>query len=160
MQPDRYNAPPPSRLSIFQFILPTGFPLNRTSSHHTTPILLEPPTFRQHISTIWTAFEIVVDFVCIPLLSSGLAKSLVSRRLRSRHLGLCSDRDFLARAWIEISAPLAYLMRCIASGPMMNRKTIKGITEQLERKGDEMGIWSVVFVLWCRWHEAVSKLSG
>ena len=34
----------------------------------------------------------------------------------------------------------AYLMWCIASGPMMNRKRIWGIAEQLERKADEIGI--------------------
>jgi len=35
-------------------------------------------------------------------------------------------------------------MRCIASRPMMNQKRIWGIAKQLERKADEMGIWSVM----------------
>jgi len=53
--------------------------------------------------------------------------------LPKEHVHRNSEGDHDRMGW-------AYLMRCLASGPMMNRKRIWGIAEQLERKADEMGI--------------------
>ena len=96
----------------------------------------------------------------------------VSRNLRSKCLGSSSDRDYLARLCIKTSAPWyevhlpkdhvcpraqvacdckkmgwGYLMRCLASGSMMNRKRIWGIAQQLERAADEMEIWQADWFL-------------
>ena len=78
--------------------------------------------------------------------------------MRSMCIRAPSDRDFIARLWIKMSAPWyavqdmkvdegivcrngwAYLRRCVDDASMMNRMRIWGIAEQLERKADAMGI--------------------
>jgi hypothetical protein len=72
--------------------------------HH---IILQLPFLPNHqrLGNVFEqlSFEIVVNFA-----SRFSLPDLLSLFSRSRHLGLCSDRDFLARAWIEISAPLVW----------------------------------------------------
>jgi hypothetical protein len=135
-------------------------------SHCTTPSLLEPPTSHHTLSAIeQLPFEIIVNIVSNCHLLTVLSLSSTSRRLRSKYLGSSSDRDYFARLWIKKRAPWyevrlpedhvcpravmacgcqkmgwGYLVRCLGSGSMMNRKRIWGIGQQLEREADKISV--------------------
>jgi hypothetical protein len=135
-------------------------------SHYTTPSFLESPTSHHALSAIeQLPFEIIVNIASYCHLPSVLSLSSTSRRLRSKYLGSSSDRDHFARLWIKTRAPWyevrlpedhvcpsaevacdcqkmgwGYLVRCLGSGSMMNRKRIWGIGQQLERKADQIGV--------------------
>jgi len=146
---------------------PNCFPLNEDeTSHGTTPSFLEPSTSHHALSAIeQLPFEIIVNIASYCPLPSVLCLSSISRHLRSKYLGSSSDRDYFARLWVKTSAPWyevhlpkdhvcqsaevacdcqkmgwGYLMRCLASWSMMNRKRIWGIAQQLEREADEIGV--------------------
>jgi hypothetical protein len=136
----------------------SSFPLNEDeTSHCTTPSFLEPPKSHHALLAIeQLAFEILADIASYCDLPSVLSLSSASRRLRSKFLGSSSDRDYFASSWIKTNAPWyevhlpeghvcqkmgwSYLVRCLGSGSMMNRKRIWGIGQQLEREADEIGV--------------------
>jgi hypothetical protein len=148
-------------------LLPS-FPLNENETSHVTPSFLEPSTSHHTLSAIeQLPFEVVVNIASYCPLPSVLSLASASRRLRSNYLGSSTDRDYFARLWIKTSAPWYevhllkdhvchradsevacncqkmgwdYLVRCLASGSMMNRKRIWGIAQQLERKADETSL--------------------
>jgi len=144
---------------------PDCFPLEKTSSYHaTTPSLIEPPIYHTCLSTIeQLPIELLAGIASCCTFSAFLCLFSVSGHMRFKCLHLASNRDYLASAWIRMSAPWyevhvpemkhvsqnrmgsegmgwEFLMRCIDSGSMMNRKRIWGIAQQLERKADEMGL--------------------
>ena len=154
-------------LQFMFFFRPSSFPLNEDeTSHGTTLSFLEPSTPHHALSAIeQLPFETIVNIASYCPLPSVLSLSSTSRHLRSKYLGSSSDRDYFARLWIKTSAPWyevhlpkdhvcqtagvpcdcqkmgwGYLVRCLASGSMTNRKRIWGIGEQLERKADEIGV--------------------
>jgi hypothetical protein len=99
----------------------------------------------------------IASFLPLPSLLCFLS---TSKQLRSTFIESSLDRNALARAWVETSAPWYlplsddhfpsgdkvtligwdYLRRCLDSGSMRNRRRIWGIAEQLERKADEIGV--------------------
>jgi F-box domain len=135
-------------------------------SHCATPSLLEPPTSHHALSVIeQLPFEIIVNIASYCHLPSALSLSSTSRRLRSKYLGSSSDRDYFACLWIKTSAPWyevhlpedhvcqkaevacncqkmgwGYLVRCLGSGSMMNRKRIWDIGQQLESDANKIGV--------------------
>jgi hypothetical protein len=157
------------RLSTAVYVfLASSFPLNEDeTSIDTTPSFLEPSTSHHVLSAIEQLhFEIIMNIVSHCPFPSVLSLSSTSRHLRSKYLGSSSDRDYFASLWIKTSAPWyevhlpkdrvcqraevaydcqkmgwGYLMRCHASGSMMNRKRIWGIGQRLELKANEIGIW-------------------
>jgi hypothetical protein len=134
-------------------------------SHPTTPSFLEPSTSHHTLSPIeQLPFETIMNIASYCPLPSVLSLSSTSRHLRFKYLGSSLDRDYFARLWIKTSAPWyevhlpkdhvcqradvcdcqkmgwGYMVRCLASGSMMNRKRIWGIGKQLERKANKIGV--------------------
>jgi hypothetical protein len=94
-------------------------------------------------------------------LSTLLHLATTSCHLRFKLLGFPSDRDAVARAWMENSGPWylpvsadadqnvtkenavvgwAYLWRCVDTGSMRNRRRIWKIAAQLEELADRIGV--------------------
>jgi hypothetical protein len=146
---------------------PDCFPINEDeTSQGTTPSFVERSTSHHVLSAIeQLSFETILNIVSYCPLPTVLCLFSLSCHLRSKCLGSSSDRDYFARLWIKTSAPWyevhlpkdhvcqsaevacdcqkmgwGFLMRCFASGSMMNRKRIWGIALQLERKAKKMGI--------------------
>ena len=132
---------------------------NTSPYHATAPSLLEPPKSVGALSKIeQLPFYVLADIASCCTLPAFLCLFSVSRYMRSMCIRAPSDRDLIARSWINMSAPWyavqdmkvdegivcrngwAYLRRCVDDASMMNRMRIWGIAEQLERKADAMGI--------------------
>jgi hypothetical protein len=131
---------------------------NTDSYFATAPCLLEAPKTAVALSKMeQLPYHVLVNIASRCTLPGLLCLFSVSRYMRSMCIGEPSDRDFMARSWIEMSAPWyavqdanmdrnivgrngwAYLRKCVNSPFMFNRERIWGIAEQLERKADAMG---------------------
>jgi F-box domain len=125
------------------------------------PVVLDHPSHSQPISSIeQLPLELLIQITSYLPFTSLLFFSSTSRRLRSKLFRFSSDRDAVARAWVERSAPWylpysgvsvetlnskvvigwAYLRRCLESGSMKNRRRIWKVAEQLGNMADELAL--------------------
>jgi hypothetical protein len=124
------------------------------------PVILHAPDSQSLSSIEQLPIELLIQITSYLPLTNLLIFTTTSRHLRSKLLGSPSDRNALAHAWIECSAPWyiltsddsaqtlerevvvgwAYLRRCVESGSMRNRRRIWKVVEQLWKMADEMAL--------------------